>query len=181
MSSVTRKQLVYALMEVDDLTIKQAENFATELFEVVDKNRFSHSGLSAHDGYVEHSHEVRPDHDGVGRDVPDNCTHGFDANGEYTVRPVRTRAEDIAQAKAMRAAEARESTRPVTLAEFEAQNTMQGLTITGIIEELEALRAQVVVLQRQEQVHQTNIEYLRNDIGELQRQVANGPNAPYTN
>jgi hypothetical protein len=128
MSSISRRELVYALMEEDGLTETQAANFATELFEVVDKNR----------------------------QVPDNCTHGFQWP-DYTVR---TKADDIAQAKEMREGEARESTRPVTLAEFQAQNTMQGLTITGVIEELEALRAQVVVLQRQ---------------------VANGPNAPYTN
>jgi hypothetical protein len=160
MSSISRRELVYALMKGDGLTEKQAANFANDLFKFVDKNRFSHSGLSAHDGYVEHSHEVRPDHDGVERQVPDNCTHGFDKNGEYTVRqlpkaafPVRTKADDIAQAKAMREGEAREGTRPVTLAEFQAQNTMQGLTITGIIEEIEALKTR----------------------------VANGPNAPYTN
>jgi hypothetical protein len=203
MDSITRTELAAAVAAIDDLTDKQAADFTSEIFEHAGDVRlglfphvamFAHDGYVEHshevrshevrldhDGYVEHSHEVRPDHEGVERQVPDNCTHGFDANGEYIVRSVRTKADDIAQAKEMREGEARESTRPVTLAEFQAQNTMQGLTITGVIEELEALRAQVATDKVTLQSQQANITNLWNDLRGLQRQVANGPNAPYTN
>lgn len=41
-----------------------------------------HVGLEAHDGYAEHSHEVRSDHRGVAREIPPGGEHYYVMGGE---------------------------------------------------------------------------------------------------